>query len=409
MKNVFKLNIVLWGMGILSIPAQGQDLKSLIDLALANNLEVQQLAVNHKRAIEKENEVDYLPDTQVAVGVFTSRPETRTGAQQFKVSLKQMLPFFGTVKARKKYATALADVKYQELVVKKRKLILGVSYLYYQLFQNKASQQVVQSNLSLLKTYEEWALTAVEVGKSSVVDVLNLQIRQNELDEKNQVLREQYEGLSAELNALLNRDMTVKIEVVSELLIPERQALKAVDKLDVHPELVKYDKLYHSISDAEKLNQKQRRPLFGFGIDYISVAERPQLNFGDNGKDILMPMLSMSIPIFTKKYRSKTKQFVLEKEALHLGKQQRFKELESSLYRAKSDRNAARIQYETQNKNIRQTANATKILIKSFETGTLDFDKLLEIQELELKFQLVKIQAIRRFYAQSALINYLIQ
>ena len=52
-----------------------------------------------------------------------------------------------------------------------------------------------------------------------------------------------------------------------------------------------------------------RRPvllfsLLGFGLDYIYVEKRPDMNFSDNGKDIIMPMVSLSIPVFNKKYKS---------------------------------------------------------------------------------------------------------
>jgi hypothetical protein len=43
-------------------------------------------------------------------------------------------------------------------------------------------------------------------------------------------------------------------------------------------------------------------------LDYVPVSERPDMNFSDNGKDIVMPMVSISIPIFNNRYKSITKQ-----------------------------------------------------------------------------------------------------
>ena len=64
-----------------------------------------------------------------------------------------------------------------------------------------------------------------------------------------------------------------------------------------HPELLKYDKLYESIEQSELLNLKESSPMIGFGLDYINVSERPDMNLSDNGKDIVMPMVSLSIPM----------------------------------------------------------------------------------------------------------------
>ena len=75
---------------------------------------------------------------------------------------------------------------------------------------------------------------------------------------------------------------------------------KTKENLTFHPELLKFDKLFRSIEQSELLNQKESSPKIGFGLDYINVSERPDINFIDNGKDIIMPMISLSIPIFNK-------------------------------------------------------------------------------------------------------------
>jgi hypothetical protein len=49
-------------------------------------------------------------------------------------------------------------------------------------------QVVLAQNFQLLKTHEALALSAVEVGKASAVDVLRIQMRQNELEQMKQVL-----------------------------------------------------------------------------------------------------------------------------------------------------------------------------------------------------------------------------
>ena len=53
-----------------------------------------------------------------------------------------------------------------------------------------------------------------------------------------------------------------------------------------------------------------------------------------------------------------------------------------------NERISARISYDTQTKNLKQAKDAEDILIKSYETGTIDFNDVLDIQELQLKFQM---------------------
>ena len=251
------------------------------------------------------------------------------------------------------------------------------------------------------------ALTFVEVGKASAVDVLRLQIRQNELEQIKEVLIEQFLAEQTMLNKLLNRDKDIDVKVIEELTIPSETTLVDVEKLSLHPELIKYDKLYQSVEQSELLNQKESNAMFGIGLDYIYVEERPDVDVIDNGKDVWMPMISLSIPIFNKKYKSQTKQNEFEQQNILAQKQERFNKLETVLYKALKDRTSATISFETQSNNLKQANDAEEILIKSYETGTIDFNDVLDIQELQLKFQINQIESVKNFYIQTTIINYL--
>lgn len=391
------------------LSAQSQELETLIDVALNNNPEIQKFELQYKRASEKVNEVNTIPNTEFGVGYFLSEPETRTGAQRFKVSAKQMLPWFGTITSRENYVSSLADAKYEDIVIAKRKLMASVSQSYYNLYANKSKQKVLTENIKLLETYETLALTSVEVGKASAVDVLRLQMRQNEMQQLKDVLSQQFLAEQTNLNNLLNRENDIAVTVVESLMMPSEDFEITTKNLALHPELLKYDKLFQSIEQSELLNQKESSPMIGFGLDYINVSERPDMNFSDNGKDIVMPMVSVSIPIFNKKYKSQTKQNELEQQEITAQKQERLNTLETLLSKAINERISVRISYATQTKNLKQAKDAEEILIKSYETGTIDFNDVLDIQELQLKFQMNQIESIKGYYVQSTIINYLIQ
>ena len=328
MKNIILIISILF----VSAFAKAQELQSYIQEAESNNPEIQKFELQYKRASEKVNEVNTIPNTEFGVGYFVSEPETRTGAQRFKVSAKQMLPWFGTITSRENYVSSLADAKYEDIVIAKRKLMASVSQSYYNLYANKAKQEVLTENIKLLETYETLALTSVEVGKASAVDVLRLQMRQNEMQQLKDVLQQQFLAEQTKFNNLLNRDNDVTVNVVDSVMIPSEDFDITSENLALHPELLKYDKLYQSIEQSELLNQKESSPMIGFGLDYINVAERPNMDFSDNGEDIL---------------------------------------------------------------------------IKSYETGTIDFNDVLDIQELQLKFQMNQIESVKTYFVQTTIINYL--
>jgi outer membrane protein TolC len=389
------------------LSTQSQELKTLIQEGLTNNPEIQKFKLQYSIASEKINEANSLPNTQIGVGYFVSEPETRTGAQRFKISAKQMLPAFGAITARENYATSLADAVYVDVAIAKRKLVASISQSYYRLYALKAKQTILIENSALLKTYETLALNSVEVGKASLVDVLRLQMRQNELEQLSQVLEQDFLAEQTNFNKHLNRDKDIAVNVTNDLKILEDTIDAHPDNLSLHPELLKYDKLYESVEKSELLNQKQSSAMFGFGLDYVNVEKRPDANFIGNGKDILMPMVSLSIPIFNNKYKSKTKQNTLQKQEITFKKQERLNTLETLLDKAIKQRVSALISYQTQSKNLKQAKYAEAILIKSYETGTIDFNDVLDIQELQLKFQMSQVESKKMYYVQTTFINYL--
>ena len=403
MKQLKYIFIIL----LVSTSVQAQLLNDLVDTALKANPEIQAFEAKHRRISEKINEANTLPNTQIGFGYFVSEPETRTGPQRYKISAKQMLPSFGTITARENYIGSLADIAYEDLVIAKRKLVASVSTSYYNLYALKEKQSIIEQNIALLKTYEKLALQSVEVGKASAVDVLRLQMKQNELDQLKQILALDYLAELTAFNKHLNRAHNTQIVFNTLLIMPSKNDEFNTENLSIHPELLKYDKLYASVEQSELLNKKEKNPMLGFGLDYIAVSERPNMNFSDNGKDILMPMLNISIPIFNNKHKSKSKQNQLKQEEILAQKETRLNKLETLLDAAIKKSDAAIIKYNIQVKNLNQAKDAESILIKSYETGSIDFNDVLAIQELQLKFQMNQITALTNYHLQRTIINYL--
>lgn len=384
-----------------------QQLDSYIQEAEKNNPEISAFELRYDLASEKIKEVNTLPDTEFSAGYFVSEPETRTGAQKARFSIRQMIPWFGTITARENYAASMADAEYIEIAVAKRKLALSVAQSYYRMYSLQERQEVLLENIELLEVYHELAINSLEVGSASAVDVLRLQMRQNELAQQKQTLEQEFDAEKVNFNNLLNRREDLEVMIVDSMAIPQQEIIEDLSIADVHPELLKFDRLYESVSEAELLNQKEALPKLGFGLDYIPVAERTDMVVDENGKDILMPMVSVSIPIFNKKFKSVTRQNEIRQKEIAAQRAERLNKLETLLATALNNRASAKITASTFLRNIEQAKDAEEILVRSYETGTIDFNDVLDVQELQLKFQTGLIEAVKNFYQQTALVNYL--
>lgn len=400
-----KNTILILSLFLVSGFAKAQVLEDLIQEAYTNSPEIQKFDVQYKIASEKVNEANSLRNTDFNFGYMAVAPEMEMPMERFRVSVMQMLPWFGTISARKNYAASMAEAQYVEVVIAKRKLALSISQRYYQLYEIRAKQEVLDKNITLLQTYERLALNSLEVGKASAVDVLRLQIRQNELRQQKEVLLQENKEIQAAINSLMNLPYDKEVVVVGSFEIPEEENYYNYENLDVNPELLKYDKLYQSVEQAEVLNQKERAPMLGFGVEYVNQENSPMIT--SPYKDMVMPMVSLSIPIFNNKYKSQTRQNELRKQEIQFQKKERLNVLKADLSKAISQQNQARIKFSIQKQNLKQAEDAEEILIKNYETGIIDFKDILDIQELQLKFQMAQIESVTMYYVQSAIINYL--
>ncbi len=401
MRNIILLGIVFFAFAKIN----AQQLASYIQEAQDNNPEIQAFELRYNIAEEKVNEVNSLPNTEFNFGVMAIAPEMDMPMEQFSASVMQMLPWFGTISARENYASSIAEAQYVDIAIAKRKLSLSVSQSYYKLYAIRAKQLILDENIELLQTYERLALTSLEVGKASAVDVLRLQIRQNELVQQKEVLEQGFQAEQTLFNNLLNREENMSVDVVEEMMIPDVDPLVLNENLQINPELIKYDKLYESVEQSELLNQKESGPMVGFGVQYINQENSPMIT--SSFKDMVMPMVSISIPIFNNKYKSVTRQNELKQLEIKFQKEDRLNKLETLLAQGLYNRNATRIKFNVQTDNLKQAIDAEEILMKNYETGTIDFNDVLDVQELQLKFQINLIDSIKEYFTEYALINYL--
>ena len=375
-----------------------QNLQTYIEEALENNPNIQAVEKQHAISTEKIAEVNALPDTQFSGGYMFGEGNMPM-MQQAEFSVMQMLPWFGTNAARQKYANAMADADLVEIDIAKRKIALALSQSYYRLYEIAKKQQVLDSNIQLLKVYEQMALTSVEVGQASAVSVLRLQMRQNDLAERKMVLAQDFASEQTVFNKIMNRKEVVDIPIVDSLTIPEKEVAIDFEKLNFHPELVKFEELNKVVSQADALNKKESAPSFGVGVEYMLFNEAPNM---------VMPMATLSIPIFNKKFKSVARQNKLRYEELNIQKEASQNTLFTQLQTALRSRDAARIRLETQDKNLKQAENANEILLRNYETGTINFNEVLDVQELQLQFQIKRIEAVAEYFKQSSIVKYYI-
>ena len=161
MRNKMKFLCALW---VVSASSFGQSLQDYIQIAEENHPQIQAILLANDIANEKVNQSRSLANTELSLGYFISEPETRTGPQQSRVAIGQMIPWFGTLSARETYAQSLAENTFIELSIAKRKLSLSVAQSYYELYRLNKSLDLVLQILDWLELRRAQLLGSLSAG-----------------------------------------------------------------------------------------------------------------------------------------------------------------------------------------------------------------------------------------------------
>ena len=403
MKNKLLITVALF-IGFLT---KAQSLQEYLNSVAANNPALQAMQYTYESALEKVNEEGSLPNTTIGAGYFIQEAETRVGAQKAKLSISQMMPWFGTLEAKKESASFKAQAQLNTIDLVKRKLFLTLKTTYYQLFELTIKERIINENIEILKTFEDLALIELENNRSTMVDVLKIRMEKNELSNKLSTVVENLKAKKIALNLILNREENLSVNIPKDIEILDDDNLFQKEMISENPQLLKLDNLHSALEKSELATKKAGLPTIGIGLDYVFVENRDVENLLENGKDIIMPMVTVSIPLFSKKYSSKQKQLKLEQKAVETIKVETRNQLVTLFEKTMANLKNATISIKTQIDNIAQADQAQKVLLAAYETSKIDFEQLLEVQQLKLKFQLKMVTSEKDYAIQKSTIEFL--
>ncbi len=371
-------------LSISTFNVKAQTLDSLLKKAYDNNPALKALQLEYEAALQKGPQVSQLPDPTVGAGVPVLRPETRLGGQVFSISASQMFPWFGTLKAKEDVVLTMAKSKYERVAAERLNIDYQIKTAYFNLYLLNEQQKIIQKNIRIFETIENVALAKVESGKSIASDVLTVRIKIEELNKQIQILEEQKQGFTATINEAINNPSNSAIQVdTTELTLAELEYNIDQYRLQIqanHPLIKQLDWSIEASEKALALNALDGKPAFGVGLDYSLVNSRTDAIPLNNGRDILIPKVMVSIPIYRKKYTAKKQEEELKQQAFELQKESLTNRMISNIQGYKSEYESAKLMYELANKQIEISNSAYAILLADYSSKGKRFDELMKLQ-----------------------------
>jgi outer membrane protein TolC len=382
------LVVVLVGFGF---SLKAQSLEELKTISAENNLQLKAQYKAFEVALEGVTQAKSWQDPNLSFGYFISPIETRVGPQIARFSLTQMLPWFGTYKAKGDIAAFRAEAEYETFQDQKLKLFLEVAKIYYDLLASRRIAELETDQLKILNDLKVSAESSYENNQANLVDVLRVELQIEEQLSVIEVLKQQDQVLATRLNRLMNRPLNTPLLTSDALDTLEQIELELMDSMALnHPRLEAIRNLQKSNKAERVLAKKQSLPQFGIGLDYAIIQDRNVMNT-DAGQDAFMPMFSMSLPIFGKKNTSRKKAASLKGESLQLKLADEKASLESEIQIAQYQYSEQLSLLKLHDQQMEKLDAILELSLVAFASAELEIEELLRLQEEHLMHHKMKI------------------
>lgn len=403
-----RILITLINILLLSNLGLCQTLEEYYIIAADNNPGVQAKYLAFEAAMKRTSQINSLPDPVLSFGYFISPVETRVGPQQARFSLSQMFPWFGSLSARGDASAFRAEAVYQEFLDSRNMLFFRVASSYYSLYELKLWIDLDTENLQVLEAFKSLSTSRFENGNGSLSDVLRADILVNSAETNLSILKKSYWPNQVQFNRLLNQADSTAINVEDELNAGDKFIRDRNDStLSNNPKVNRLDRLI-SASEAQELYAKRSgAPSIGIGLDYGIVGEIDNLSIPDNGKDFIMPMVSMSLPIFRSKYRTARDEAQLMQQSYILEKSEVLNHITVQYELVGFEIEKQKDLIELYSYQIKESGQALDLLTTSYSNSGEEFEEVLRMQQQIFMYQKVYVSALAKYHMSKAEMDYI--
>lgn len=400
----FKVLIVL---GI-SQASYTQDLDTYLKVAADNNSNLKAKFAAFEASLQRVTQAQSLPDPTLSFGYFVLPIETRVGPQKARIGLTQMFPWFGTLRSAGNAQALEAEAKYQEFQHAKDELYWQIKTAWYPMWEINQNIRLQEENKKILESYKQIATTQYKNGKGTMVDILRVDLMLDNIQTEIQLLEDLIPTLSVQFNRLLNQADSAEIQISDTLeatLVSKNLQLDSF--LTDHPLLNAFDLRLEAAKEMEDLSLKQGLPKFGVGVDYIFVGQRTDMVVPNNGKNALMPMISMTLPIYRAKYSAATREAQINQIVLSESKTTMENMLISKYEQAWYDYSQAQQKYVLYESQIEKTKQIIALLESAYSNSGKDFEEILRMQQELIKYKMAIVTSIKNTHVAIATMDYL--
>lgn len=391
--------------GRLATPGEGRQAALPADATLTDYLAYAALhspaleaAFNRWRsAAEGHTQARALPDPKLTYQRFIQEVETRSGPQRNSLQIAQMFPWFGKRGLRARAADHAADAAWQQYQVAKLALFHRVKTAYYEYYYLARAVEIARENAALLTGLEEIVRTRYRHNLAGHPDLIRLQVELGKVTDRVRSLDDMRRPATARLVAATG------LAVGTDLPAPRDQPAARPDLKDgqlidwamASSPALKADEAKIARSKAElALAHKAYWPDVTLGVTWIDTSHSVGGMPIDDGRDPLIAMLSVNLPIWYDKLAAGVRRSRYARLAAVKAHADRADSLAAGVSLAAFKARDARAKIDLYERLlVPRATESLKVTTTAFSAGNAGFSDLIDAQRVLLEFRLTTERA----------------
>ena len=431
-----------------------------LEIAAKNNPTVLQKFSEYQAALQKIPQAGSLSDPELSLGVFLKPMELVNGNQVADIRLMQMFPWFGVLRNAKDEMSFMANAKFELFRDAKLQVFYDVQRTWYELYKIQKDISISEKNIEILKIIERLALVRFKsaslensgtssqssatssastsgtntgatgmqtmsdgqtnpgstglnqassmqtgtmgssTGNFGLSDIYRIQIESGDLENNIALLKNQQNSVIAKFNTYLNRPVTSQVFTYENITRDSLEfGLTAVsDSMLAHnPMLGMLDFEKQSLEARKKMVTRMGYPMLGLGVNYTVIGKNTMSASSMNGKDMIMPMAVLTLPVYRKKYTAMQKEAELLKAATSENYQATANALQSEYYQAVLLYEDAQRRVKLYENQFQLASKSLDLMLKNFSTSSSGLTDVLRVRQQTLDYELRQVEAIADF------------
>lgn len=234
-------------------------------------------------------------------------------------------------------------------------------------------------------------------SSSGLTAILQIRLQIKELEATLQQLEANKEVLRYQFQQLLNRPMESDLVLPStweraKLPLAKQDYLEEIK--ESNPMLGMYASEQMAFSQQAKMAKLEGKPMLGAGVNYMAFTSRLESGMPMGGEDMVMPMVTLSLPIYRKKISSKIKEADFLKNGAAMQQEETSNQLTLQWANAFRDWEESERLLTLYDAQVALVEQQLSVMETTYSVGNLSLSEVIQTQQLRLDYRRKKLNAL---------------